>query len=103
MNPELVPALIAARRRMTAEVWRASAKRLSGLASVPEAAAIDDVIAGIPNHDAAWALKSAIACDPQLPGIAIGSAMWTVDQMDFAESPRTELIWTGPGNSRFPI
>ncbi len=73
MKPELVPALIAARRRMTAEVWRASAKRLSDLASIPDTGAIDDVIAGIPNHDAAWALKSAIACDPQLPGIAIGA------------------------------
>jgi phosphatidylserine/phosphatidylglycerophosphate/cardiolipin synthase-like enzyme len=103
MKPELVPALIAARRRMTAEVWRASAERLSNLASILDGAAVDNVIAGIPNHDAAWALKSAIACDPELPGIAIGAVMLTVDQMDFAEVPRTELIWTGPGNSRFPI
>ena len=103
MKPELVPALIAARRRMTAEVWRTSAQRLLNLASIPDAAAIEHAIAGVQNHDAAWALKTAIACDPHLPGIAIGAAMLTVDQMDFAESPRTELIWTGPGNSRFPI
>lgn len=103
MKPELVPALVAARRRTTAEAWRSAAQRLSTLACAPDATAVEHVIAGIPNPDAAWALKSALARDPQLPGVALGAAMLTVDQMDFAESPRTELIWTGPGNSRFPI
>lgn len=103
MNPELVHALDAARHRTTADAWRSATQRVSTLASAPDAAATEHVIAGIRNPDAAWALKTALARDPQLPGVALGAAMVTVDQMDFAESPRTELIWTGPGNNRFPI
>ena len=103
MKPEFVQGLIDARRRMTPELWRTSACHLLAISTLPDAPAIEHAISGISNADAAWALKTAIKADPTLPGMAIGAAMLTVDQMDFAEAQRTELIWTGPGNSRFPI
>ena len=92
MKPEFVQGLIDARRRMTPELWRTSACHLLGLSTLPGAPAIEHAISGISNADAAWALKTAIKADPTPPGMAIGAAMLTVDQMDFAEAQRTELI-----------
>jgi hypothetical protein len=41
--------------------------------------------------------------DAALPGVAVGASMLTVDHMDLEQTERTELMWTGPRNGRFPI
>jgi phosphatidylserine/phosphatidylglycerophosphate/cardiolipin synthase-like enzyme len=103
MKPETISALIAARRRMDRDRWQDVARSFLNHHEGLHQAILDPLLAAIPNYDATWALKAAIGGDPALPGGAFGAAMLTIDQMDFEQSPRTELIWTGPGNSRFPI
>lgn len=103
MNPEVIAALISARRRMTQAMWQSAALRFFELPACPDAAEVENALAPVTNHDGAWALRAAVTLAAGISGTAIGAAMLTVDQIDFAEAPRTELIWTGPGNSKFPI
>lgn len=103
MNPEVISALIAARRRTTSEMWQSAARRFFAIVNCTDVQEVDRAIEPVTNLDGAWALRAAVALHSELPGSAICAAMLTVDQMDFAEAPRTELIWTGPGNSKFPI
>lgn len=103
MNPEVISALIYARRRMTKAMWQSAALRFFELPTCPNAVEVEHALALVTNPDGAWALRAAVTLDVELSGTAIGAAMFTIDRVDAGEVPQTELIWTGPGNSRFPI
>jgi phosphatidylserine/phosphatidylglycerophosphate/cardiolipin synthase-like enzyme len=103
MKPETIAALFHARRRTDGEQWMTLAnKLLSHPAPVPQKA-LDAWLAAVPNSDSAWAIKAALMIDAALPGVAVGASMLTVDHMDLEQTERTELMWTGPRNGRFPI
>lgn len=103
ISPELVQALLSARRRMTADAWQQLASKLATLPSTPDPASTCQATAGLLNQDVAWLLTDTFRKNTAVTWAAIAAAMTTVDYLSGDSTPATELIWTGPANNRFPV
>ena len=103
VSQELVAALTEARRRIPADVWRQLSVHLAACAGSPEPLSIQHATAILLNRDAAWILSKAFLERAAATWAEIAAAMVAVDYLVGDSSPLTEIIWTGPANSRFPV
>jgi cardiolipin synthase A/B len=102
VSRELVANLAEARRRIPGEVWRRLSVDLAGRVGSPEPLSIQHATAGLLNRDAAWILSKALQGCPGASWAEIAGATQAVDSLIGDGDPLTEIIWTGPANSRLP-
>jgi phosphatidylserine/phosphatidylglycerophosphate/cardiolipin synthase-like enzyme len=103
VSRELVVALAAARRRIPADTWQQVAAQLTGWNAYPTSASIPLATSALLNRDAAWILSSAFEMSADARWGEIAAAMIAVDTLVGDDSRSTEVIWTGPANTRFPV
>src|SRR5262245_26182155 len=103
VSRELVAALSDARRRVPDETWQQVAAQLAGWDAKPTSASIPLATARLLNRDAAWILSEAFQRSTDARWSEIAAAMIAVDTLVGDDTPVTEIIWTGPANTRFPV
>jgi hypothetical protein len=103
MSPEFIQALSAARRRMTQNDWRQLTGTLAAMDASPNATSIRLVTIGLLSQDAAWILSEALNKHVNGKWSEIAVAMTAVDCLTGKSLALSEIIWSGPGNSRFPV
>ena len=103
VSHELVHELAAARRRMTRGDWQQLATKLAAMNSIPDSTSTRNATAGLLSQDAAWILAESFRKYGSAKWSEIAVAMTTVDFLTGDTAPLTEIIWTGPANSRFPV
>jgi phosphatidylserine/phosphatidylglycerophosphate/cardiolipin synthase-like enzyme len=103
VSRELVADLAQARRRIPADVWRQLSIHLAGCGGSPEPLSIQNATASLLNRDAAWILSKTFQECATATWAEVAATMATVDYLIGDSKPLTEIIWTGPANSRFPV
>lgn len=103
LSQGFVAELTRARRQLSHTAWQEVAQRVSGLNTVPDGASVREATAGLVNHDAAWILSQAILAAGQVTWPQIAGAMAAVDYAVGDGRATTEIVWTGPDSSRFPM
>ncbi len=103
VSKELVAALSDARRRIPGDVWRQLSVRLAACAGSPEPISVQNATGSLLNRDAAWILSTAFQEYAAATWAEIAAIMVAVDCLVGDSKPLTEIIWTGPANSRFPV
>src|SRR6266850_473795 len=103
VSRDLVADLAEARRRIPAEVWRKLSVDLAACTGSPEPLSIQRATALLLNRDAAWILSKTFQECATAAWAEIAATMVAVDYLVGDSSPLTEIIWTGPANSRFPV
>lgn len=103
VTPELITALTAARRRVPRDTWQQLTARLALSESKPNPTSIQEVTAQLFNRDAAWILSEAFERSQDARWNETAAAMTAVDSLSGGIDSLTEIIWTGPGNNRFPV
>lgn len=103
VSRELVADLAQARRRIPADVWRQLAVDLSACAGSPEPRSIQHATASLLNRDAAWILSKTFQEGAAASWAEVAATMVAVDYLVGDNNPLTEIIWTGPANTRFPV
>src|SRR6266851_4587072 len=103
VSRELVAATTDARHRMPADTWQQLATQLAGWEGKPNRVSIRQAIEGLLNQDAAWILSKAFERNTDARWSEIAAAMTAVDCLVGDNAPLTEIIWTGPANTRFPV
>jgi cardiolipin synthase len=103
LSRELIAALTQARRQLPGPVWRQLVARLTESNVNPNAGSIRDATAGLLNRNAAWILSEAFEKSLNATWREISAAMIAVDCLVGENTPKTEIIWTGPANNRFPV
>jgi len=88
---------------MPGEGWQQLAAQLAGLETNPASASIRQATAVLLNRDAAWILSEAFERSTDARWSEIAAAMIAVDCLVGDNTPLTEIIWTGPANSHFPV
>ena len=103
VSRELVTALTEARGRLSHSAWQQLAEHVGRLASVPNADSIRKATAHLLNRDAAWVLALAFEQAETVTWSDIAAAMVAVDYLVGDGHSMTEVVWTGPASSRFPV
>jgi phosphatidylserine/phosphatidylglycerophosphate/cardiolipin synthase-like enzyme len=103
LPPDLVAAMVEARRRLTRESWQRLAGQLQATAGSPDSASVPGLMVWLPNPDAAWILAEAFHRHPGVRWNEIAAAMSVVDCLADSAGAPTDIIWSGPANGRFPI
>jgi cardiolipin synthase A/B len=103
VSRELVADLAQARRRIPADVWRQLSVDLSACAGSPEPRSIQHATASLLNRDAAWMLSKTFQTCATTTWVEVAATMVAVDYLIGDTNALTEIIWTGPANSRFPV
>ena len=103
ISSELVDRLAEARRRLTAEAWNRLAAGVAALPLGPDPPSVQRTTAVLLNRDAAWILSEALLKAVDATWREIGAAMMAVGHLVGDGRPVTEIIWTGPANSRYPV
>src|ERR1043166_4544795 len=103
LTRDLVETLNEARSRMPREAWQQLAARLATLPGCPDPGSTRDATTGLPNRDAAWLLADSFSKNHGAQWSEIAAAMMAADFVLGDGASRTEIIWTGPSNGRFPV
>jgi cardiolipin synthase A/B len=103
VSRELVADLAYARRRIPPDVWRQLSGDLAAWGGSPEPLSIQRATASLLNRDAAWILSKTLQECGTTTWAEVAATMVAVDYLIGDTSPLTEIIWTGPANSRFPV
>ena len=103
ISSELVDRLAEARRRLPAEAWNRLAAGVAALPLRPDPLSVQQATATLLNRDAAWILSEALLKAVDATWSEIGAAMIAVGHLVGDGRPVTEIIWTGPANSRYPV
>src|SRR5687768_4090245 len=103
ISSELVDRLAEARRRLPAEAWNRLAAGVAALPSRPDLLSVQQTTATLVNRDAAWLLSEAFLKTADATWSEIGAAMTAIGHLVGDGRPLTEIIWTGPANSRYPV
>jgi cardiolipin synthase A/B len=103
VSRELIAALTDARRRMPADTWQQFTAQLTGWEGNPTPVSIRQATEGLFNRDAAWILSQAFERNTHALWREVAVAMTSVDCLVGDNTPLTEIIWTGPANTQFPV
>lgn len=103
LAPELIAAMVEARRRLARGEWQSLASQLRAATGGPDSASIHRFTSPLPNPDAAWTLSEAFRRHPDARWNEIAAAMSAVDYLADNAAPKPDIIWTGPANGRFPV
>ena len=77
--------------------------RLAALPLRPDPLSVQHATAPLLNRDAAWILSETFLEAADATWSEIAAAMVAVGHLVGDSRPLTEIIWTGPANSRFPV
>jgi phosphatidylserine/phosphatidylglycerophosphate/cardiolipin synthase-like enzyme len=103
VSRDLVADLAQARRRIPADVWRQLFVDLAACTGSPEPLSTQRATASLLNRDAAWILSKTFQECASTTWAEIAATMVAVDYLIGDSNPLTEIIWTGPANTRFPV
>jgi phosphatidylserine/phosphatidylglycerophosphate/cardiolipin synthase-like enzyme len=84
-------------------VWRQLTADLAVCAGSPEPRSIHQATASLLNRDAAWVLSKTFQEAAANSWAEVAATMVAVDYLVGDSNPLTEIIWTGPANTRFPV